>query len=143
MNQVETALRRQLLDARNDDGGWGYEASRTSRLEPTCWALLALGGAQAGWIEFWPRGQPRTALFSSNEQGFRTGRFMLLHLRRGWRLRTAPAAELQRLADALVEARGLAIKPSPIQRQDNSLQGWSWIDGTFSWAEPTAWALLG
>ena len=51
-------------------------------------------------------------------------------------------ADLQPLADALVAARGLAVKPSPIQRQDNSLQGWSWIDGTFSWGEPTAWALL-
>ena len=42
MHSVEPALRRQLLDARNSDGGWGYEPGRTSRLEPTCWALLAL-----------------------------------------------------------------------------------------------------
>src|SRR5262249_38989599 len=26
--------------------------------------------------------------------------------------------------------------------QDNSLQGWSWIDATFSWVEPTVWALI-
>ena len=27
-------------------------------------------------------------------------------------------------------------------RQDGSLQAWSWVDGTFSWVEPTAWCLL-
>ena len=27
-------------------------------------------------------------------------------------------------------------------RQDNSLQGWSWVDATFSWIEPTCWGLL-
>ena len=68
---------------------------------------------------------------------------MRWHLRRGWRWATAPVAELQRLADALVEARGITFEPSPVQRQDNRLQGWSWIDGTFSWAEPTAWAVFG
>ena len=48
MNSVEQVLQHQLLETRNGDGGWGYEPGRTSRLEPTCWALLALGGAQAG-----------------------------------------------------------------------------------------------
>ena len=35
--------------------------------------------------------------------------------------------------------------PAPqisIYRQDNSLQGWSWLDATFSWVEPTAWGML-
>ena len=32
-----------LLSTRNADGGWGYYAGKSSRLEPTCWALLALG----------------------------------------------------------------------------------------------------
>src|SRR5262249_4765322 len=27
-------------------------------------------------------------------------------------------------------------------RQDNSLQGWAWLDTTFSWVEPTAWGVL-
>ena len=27
-------------------------------------------------------------------------------------------------------------------RQDNSLQAWPWVDGTFSWVEPTCWCLL-
>ena len=42
MISIKHELQRQLLDARNSDGGWGYERRRKSRLEPTCWALLAL-----------------------------------------------------------------------------------------------------
>ena len=38
--------------------------------------------------------------------------------------------------------KGTALPASKINRQDNSLQAWSWIDGTFSWVEPTAWCLL-
>jgi hypothetical protein len=42
----------------------------------------------------------------------------------------------------LQRVKGTALPPSTINRQDNSLQAWSWIDGTFSWVEPTAWCLL-
>jgi hypothetical protein len=50
-----------------------------------------------------------------------------------------PAAGIGRL---LVDARGLRLDPSSAIRQDNSLQAWPWVDGTFSWVEPTAWCLL-
>jgi hypothetical protein len=46
------------------------------------------------------------------------------------------------LFDGLQRVRGIALEPYPINRQDNSIQGWSWIDHTFSWVEPTAWCLL-
>ena len=46
------------------------------------------------------------------------------------------------LLDGLQRVKGIALEPSPINRQDNSIQGWSWIDDTFSWVEPTAWCLL-
>ena len=42
----------------------------------------------------------------------------------------------------LAKAQGLGIESSSVERQGNSLQGWSWIDGTFGWGAPTAWALL-
>ena len=55
----------------------------------------------------------------------------------------ASAVELQPLANALVGgARSRAETVSRSASGQQSLQGWSWIDGTFSWVEPTAWALL-
>ncbi len=31
-----------LRDRQNEDGGWGFHPEAESRVEPTCWALLAL-----------------------------------------------------------------------------------------------------
>src|SRR5438105_856772 len=42
MDDRLTDMRRALLSAVNADGGWGYYPGHASRLEPTCWALLAL-----------------------------------------------------------------------------------------------------
>ena len=46
------------------------------------------------------------------------------------------------LARLLVQARGITLEQNDVQRQDNSLQAWPWIDQTFSWVEPTAWCML-
>ena len=142
MNQVETALRRQLLDARNNDGGWGYEASRASRLEPTCWALLALRrsaggiGSSSGRVANSERRSSR-----ASRQGFRTGRSMRLHLRRGWRWATRRSPTCNGSRTHSSEARGLTFEARlRFSVRTTVLQGWSWIDGTFSWVEPTAWA---
>lgn len=142
MNLVEHAIQHQLLSARNSDGGWGYEPGRKSRLEPTCWALLALRSSPSESDQVlakWPSGSG--ALFE-HRGGLPNWSFHALALATRLALNEASHADLRPLADALVVARGLAMKPSPAQRQDGSLQGWSWIDGTFSWGEPTAWALL-
>ena len=107
-----------------------------------------LGSARAAIVAIGVRpdpgraGRPARGPSSNTGEDFRTGRSTPSLSQHGWRCGEASAADLQPLADALVAARGLALKPSPVQRQDNALQGWSWIDGTFSWGEPTAWALL-
>ncbi len=46
------------------------------------------------------------------------------------------------LLEGIQRVKGVKLPPSTINRQDNSIQGWSWIADTFSWAEPTAWCLL-
>ena len=44
-----------LLRTRNADGGWGYQPGKASRLEPTCWASLALGNTlERRVLEQWP-----------------------------------------------------------------------------------------
>src|SRR4051812_10556389 len=47
-------LRDGLRAGRNLDGGWGYYAGKASRLEPTCWALLALAEADPEILTTWP-----------------------------------------------------------------------------------------
>ncbi len=59
-------IQAALLAARNPDGGWPYYAGKTSRLEPTAWALLALargGRTRVTRPLCWP-GRGATAGFS-------------------------------------------------------------------------------
>jgi len=133
-------LREFLLRVRNADGGWGYQPGKSSRLEPTCWAALALGSTLApNALEQWPSvdglllerrgGTPNYAF-----QGLALIVLRAQHLEH--------AAGNRTLLAALQRVKGDALPASTINRQDNSLQAWSWIDGTFSWVEPTAWCLL-
>jgi hypothetical protein len=46
------------------------------------------------------------------------------------------------LIAAIERSRGVALDDFRVNRQNNRLQAWSWIDGTFSWVEPTACCLL-
>jgi hypothetical protein len=56
-------------------------------------------------------------------------------------LRDPAAAGLRR---AVLRARGVRLDDDPVGAidQDNQLQAWAWIEGTFSWVEPTALCLL-
>ena len=142
-------LRQALVSGRNADGGWGYYPGKASRLEPTCWALLALGsgpdtkalrepaaawlmGCQrpAGWLVE-HTDLPVNIAFNSLTA------FTLLHHRD-----LANDDVRRRLLTAVLGSKGVAAPASDTMRQDNSLQGWSWTDATFSWVEPTCWGLL-
>lgn len=141
------------LAAEAQAGGWGYYSGKSSRIEPTCWSLLALGDAWDPALGDWPTfsrphfafllakqsadgllidTEPALANFTADGLAALTmTRFSSLVQREG----------LARLIDGLVQSKGVSIDaPDPVQ--DNTLQGWPWIRDTFSWAEPTAWCLL-
>ena len=140
---MRAGLRTTLAMARNPDGGWAYARGKQSRLEPTCWALLALAHSegrdpdvdvlrgwrrQDGWLAD-VAGVPPNHAFNALAA--------LTLLQAGPTLSHAHA-----LGSHLVASKGIQTRQAREFRQDNRLQGWSWIDGTFSWVEPTAWGLL-
>jgi hypothetical protein len=134
--------------SRNADGGWGYYPGKASRIEPTCWAALYLSHAgrsksdPAGGASKWLASRQRAdgllddATGAVPNVGF-NGLAGLAARHAG----TWPREHVTLLLDALGRMKGIAMKDGP-NRQDNKLQGWSWIEGTFSWIEPTAWCLL-
>jgi hypothetical protein len=134
-----------LTAGQNADGGWGYYRHKKSRLEPTCWAVLALtstgqdASAAGKALRQWPTRDGLLLERADGETNFGFHGLALLALQ---------AAALEHrdgnraLLDGLQRVKGLALEPSSINRQDNSIQAWSWIDDTFSWVEPTAWCLL-
>lgn len=134
------SLVRSLAALRNHDGGWPYYRGKRSRLEPTCWAMLGTGvSAEStplpGWL------QPSGLLVepSIGEANFGFNALAALAVGRG---HGPGQALVERIVAAVIEAKGDALPPSASIRQNNSLQGWPWISGTFSWVEPTAWCML-
>jgi hypothetical protein len=138
-----TALLERLRAIRNPDGGWPYYPGKTSRLEPTCWALLALQAAgekvSLDVLRQWPRREGWFVDRSSDAVNVAFNGLAALTLA----ALTSPPEFAGPLVSALVASKGARIDASRINRQDNSLQGWSWTLGTFSWVEPTAWGMLG
>jgi hypothetical protein len=136
-----TALLRQ---ARNPDGGWGYYPRKAARLEPTAWAALALAGTQgaseaAATLERWPFRDNLLLERSGGEfnYGFHGLALLVMHAC-GIQHSTGSAT----LLAGMQRVKGVRLDQPPVGRQDNSLQGWSWIPQTFSWVEPTAWCMF-
>ena len=136
---VQSSLRKWLISGRHGDGGWGYYPGKAVRLEPTCWALLALRDLDPGVLTSWPTTGGLLRERAAGETNLAFHALAMLTLASRGREHREGSASLLR---SLEGAKGLALGPSTINRQDNALQGWSWMAGTFSWVEPTAWALL-
>ncbi len=136
-----TLVERELAAARNSDGGWPYLRGKRSRVEPTAWVALGPVRVASGAIE-WLAGAERVDGWYADDRhapvNYGANALVLLALLASGK--ATPAA--QRLARQLLDVKGLALPQSPALRQDNSLQAWPWVGGTFSWVEPTAWCLL-
>lgn len=146
---IASSVSRELVEVlratRNPDGGWGYYAGKTSRLEPTCWALLALGGTADARehclrvLGHWPTSENVLLERAGGQPNYAFHALALLTLRVfGVSHREGDATLLQ----GLLAVRGIQLEQSPHFRQDNSLQAWPWVRDTFSWVEPTAWSIL-
>ena len=137
------SLQEALARLRTTDGGWGYYPGKASRIESTCWGLLALAGsgktaADLGPLTQWPREGPwltDVAGAPINYAFQALASLALLSHPGGVDAATS-------LAVALLDVRGARFDQSAAIRQDNSLQAWPWIADTFSWVEPTCLALI-
>lgn len=145
-------LRQQLIAGANR-AGWGYYAGKTSRIEPTCWALLALAQSgertEASWaalsrphVDFLERLQGADGLLVENEPALvNLAVNGLASVVLSGRDAPGSLAVRRKLIDALVAVKGVRVTQTD-PRQDSTLQGWPWVRDTFSWVEPTAWCLL-
>ena len=140
-----SGLRQTLIDAANPAGGWGYYRGKQSRIEPTGWALLALhdqvpAAELASHLNFLQRLTRPDGLLHESPQYPVNFAFNALA---GLTFRRLGALDAHRsVLRGLIGFAGVTVSPTPVIRQDGSLHGWPWIEGTFSWVEPTSWALL-
>lgn len=141
-----------LRRSQNPDGGWSYYSGKQSWLEPTCYGALVLQGdpaADRAWslLKSWQAADgswPPTG--GAAISGWGTALCLTLAQVRGdlgepyrkgvdYLLKTAGTeSELWRRALAWLGF----FEPG----RNLSLKGWPWKDGTSSWVEPTAHALI-
>ncbi len=158
---VENTCLPFLLEAQNEDGGWGFHAGSISRAEPSAWALIALlesafdpshEGAASRAIRFLCAAQLPDGSWSSSPE-WREGSWvtslvcLALHgrnesygsVKRGldWLSKELPgeAGLFHRFVRLFAAGRSVAV-------QNLSYFGWSWTTGTASWVEPTSYAIL-
>jgi len=142
-SDLQKELRAAVLAARNPDGGWGYQAGKASRLEPTSWALVALArsdrrATDAEVLRKWPTDRQWLADVAGAPANISFNGLAALSLLDD----PNGATGAQLLARLILSTKGRKLEQSTVFRQDNSLQAWPWVDGTFSWVEPTCWCLL-
>lgn len=143
----------RLLEDINADGGWGYRPGLQSSAEPTALGCLALEAWQVAPAR-WQRGLAALAQLQGSDgnvpvvadvpgRNWATGLAVLAWLSAGPETQDRYASPVRRALSWLISARGRRAPDAPeVLGHNTSLQGWAWVDGTHSWVEPTAYALL-
>ena len=143
----------------NADGGWGFHAGEQSRVEPSCWAALALfpgGNRSTGeflrLVNFLQSAQLPDGSWPATPQmntgGWITSlaccvlygdRSSTKNVERGlqWICDDFPG-DSSRWRRVLQRLR----PPKRANEQNDSYRGWGWTPRTSSWVEPTAFALM-
>lgn len=135
-----------LLKASDPGGGWPYRPGTQPSPEPTCLSLMALTGLrEAGaardaaihWLQSRMNSEGALTLIGDNQPHWSTSLFVIALMRLGAR------SDLQdKAATWLLAWKGKPVEPKKEITLDGALQGWPWASGTFSWVEPTSYALL-
>src|SRR5699024_403026 len=106
-------------------------------VEPTCYAAMAIQPSDVRGAVEWLRGRMRepSHVHTQWERSFALLAFERLK---------ADASIREQAARELLNApvRQPVETTTTVNELDGTLRGWSWIDNTFSWVEPTSYALL-
>ena len=149
---IVARLQQRLL-AEAGPAGWAYYSGKSSRVEPTCWALLALSGAPGSrsddsngleqrHLAYLAGIQRASGLLVETDDALANLSSNGLALATLASLETPGAHALRgRLLSGVVAVKGVRL-PRTAGPQDDQLQGWPWVKDTFSWVEPTSWCLL-
>lgn len=149
---VARNLKFRLTSSQQSSGAWGYAENGAGAAEPTALATLDLtcdsdvenrarADDGAAWLSAIQRSDGCVPVAADMPgPGWPTGLAILAWL----------AADPKRYNDSIRRATAwmLAATGEPTrvriaeQQHDGSLVGWAWVDGTHSWVEPTAYAML-
>jgi len=141
-----------LRNTQNSDGGWGYFVGKSSWLEPTAYAALALAGepaADRAWklLSSWqlPDGswKPAAAVQASS---WGTSLCVTIAMARGEWGQPLQNGVKWLVGSSGVESGWLNVIAARLrlvkQERDIGLKSWPWKPGNSGWVEPTVHALV-
>jgi Prenyltransferase and squalene oxidase repeat len=150
-----------LLNAQNEDGGWGYVKGNRSNTEATSFALMALKSLDAKpfdrqatrglkWLLRYQRDDGSWSLNdeASKQSSWTTPIAVLALLAfQDQTQRTSTAVKWILAQEGMKPGwfASLLFRLSLVPRTvelDPYLNGWSWTPGAFSWVEPTSYCLM-
>ena len=158
MSEWKSRAEEELLRLRGRSGAWGYRSDRGPSAEPTALACLGLSSCQGGmparsrdnpiqrgadWLLSLQNGNGSLEIAPSlSTPCWATAHAILL-----WKVLKVHSQARGRAAAWLLEEEGSPVAVDPaylgsVVGHDPTLIGWPWIDGTHSWVEPTAMAIL-
>jgi hypothetical protein len=148
-----------VLDRLEDSANWGYSPQSQPASEPVALAALTLAAhgrrvaAQraASWLVAAQIASGSVGISATESAPqWPTGLAVLAWkaVTNGQASRDLNESQEQshiptvRALNWLLASSGEKIERSAALKHDSTLQGWSWVDGTHSWLEPTAFAVL-
>lgn len=151
--QLTKSLIGQLKASANPRGGWGYRVDTAPAAEPTALACLALGthrvsraltdAGLARLVEM-QLTDGRVAVSSQTPSAsWPTGLAALAWLKTSDAEQTRYRTNARKAIEWLLSTHGTAFRTDPnVYGHNTTLIGWPWVDGTHTWIEPTAYALM-
>lgn len=153
-------VREFLIKTQNPDGGWGTERDKRSQTEATVFAVLALHSLKEQefarpvtlgqqWLTQQQRADGSWPLMAELPGASWVTSLSVFTLAAF----DAQPSKALRGVEWLLRQKGRTLGPRESRRfretpetmdvfLNPDLQGWAWADETFSWVEPTAYALL-
>jgi len=154
VDQVPSLALEFLLASQNKDGGWPYSIGVQSYPEPTCYSLLSLftveealspsirnlvASKDLGVLWLGNHLDANGALVLDNDSAPNWGTSLAVLT---FSFVQADIALRDRAINYLLSFKGLPLEPNPIAPMNTQLIGWPWVSNTFSWVEPTSYAIL-
>ena len=135
MGRTWTPIASSLLEAQNDDGGFGPRPGLPSEPEPTALATIALDDARGrAWLGERQLSDGSVTFDAATVENDSATAFAAIAFDVGDRR--------ERALDHLEGTMARTVPSTTDVPQDASVHGWAWTEGTFGWVDPTARAVL-
>jgi len=144
MQDAIQAAQSFLIQSQIPGSGWGYRSDSPQAFpEPTCYSLLALADTTFSQTDplVWLVGLVNEGgqLYLPNDDSPNWGTSHLIIALS--RLDLLPEVRLASI-DWLLEWKSQYIETTEVVTLDGTLIGWPWISDTFSWVQPTSYAIF-